>query len=89
MVLNAREADSVAHAYDLVRGLFDVLREIQSSKKNDISKQGQELRDHVENPSDGELKMIKNIEIAADIFRKASEKASKMGEREWKDTIEQ
>lgn len=33
--------------------------------------------------------MIKNIEIAADIFRKASEKASKMGEREWKDTIEQ
>lgn len=54
-----------------------------------MSKQGQELRDHVENPSDGELKMIKNIEIAADVFRKASEKAAKMGEREWKDTIEQ
>ena len=33
--------------------------------------------------------MIKNIEIAADVFRKAAEKAGKMGEREWKEVIEQ
>lgn len=33
--------------------------------------------------------MIKNIEIVADIFRKASEKVAKMGEREWKEVIEQ
>ena len=32
MVLNARESDHIAHSYDLVRGLFDVLREVQKSK---------------------------------------------------------
>ena len=32
MVFNARESDHVAHAYDLVRGLFDIVRDVIKAK---------------------------------------------------------
>ncbi len=38
--------------------------------------------------SDNERKMCKNIEIVNDVFRKATEKIGKMGEREWKDVFD-
>ena len=33
--------------------------------------------------------MCKNIEIVNDVFKKATEKIGKMGEREWKNVFEQ
>ena len=36
-----------------------------------------------------EIKLIKNIEIVIDVFRKSADKVGKTGEKEWKDVIEQ
>jgi len=36
-----------------------------------------------------EIKLIKNVEIVIDVFRKAAEKVARTGETEWRDVIEQ
>jgi hypothetical protein len=36
-----------------------------------------------------ELKLVKNLEIVVDVFKKAAEKVARTGETEWRDVIEQ
>ena len=89
MIFNTHGGNHVAHTYDLVRSLFDVLRDVHTKKIKVIASQSDQIRDTQDNKSEGELKLIKNVEIVADVFRKAAEKVAKMGEREWKEVIEQ
>ena len=72
-----------------MRSLFDILREVQARKRKVIANQSDQIRETQENQSEGELKLVKNVEIVADVFRKAAEKVAKMGEREWKEVMEQ
>ena len=37
--------------------------------------------------SDNEHKLVKNIEIVIDVFKKAGEKVAQIGERGWKEVI--
>jgi hypothetical protein len=38
MVLNAQKSDHVAHSYDLVRSLFDILREVLQTGQSKFEK---------------------------------------------------
>lgn len=79
---------SVAQTYDLVRGVFDVLREVMKEKASQTSKHSQQVKDFEVGVQQNELKMVKNLEIVVDVFRRAAGKVAKTGEREWKDVIE-
>lgn len=45
MIFNAREADYVAHTYDLMRSLFDVLREVMKDTSSKQSRQSQDIKE--------------------------------------------
>ena len=89
MVFNARESDHVAHVYDLVRGLFDVMRDVLKSTSTKSIKKDEVISEIKESKTDSELKMVKNLEIVIDVFKKAAERIGKVGERDWREVIEQ
>ena len=39
--------------------------------------------------SENETKILKNIEIVIDVFKKSAEKIGKIGERDWREVLEQ
>lgn len=39
--------------------------------------------------SENETKVLKNIEIVIEVFKKAAEKIGKIGERDWREVLEQ
>lgn len=83
------ENETPAHLYDLVRAVFDVVRQIMKEKKRDKQSHHEELEQVKKSISLSELKMIKNLEILIDVLKKGSEKVGKAGEKEWKDVVEQ
>lgn len=89
MVLCQGDQDSPGQVYDLVRALFDVLREVMKLKGKQHRHQDDQIQEYRETQSLHERRLIKNIEIVIDVLRKASEKVGKTGEKEWKDVIEQ
>jgi len=89
MVFNAREADHVAHVYDLVRSLFDVMRDVLKSTQVQSMKKDEAITEIQESKADSQIKMVKNVEIVIDVFKKAAEKVGKVGERDWREVIEQ
>ena len=89
MIFNAREADYVAHTYDLMRSLFDVLREVMKDTSSKQSRQSQDIKEAKQDRSEGESRIIKNLEIIKDVFKKGAEKMEKLGEREWREVIDQ
>ena len=89
MIFNAREADYVAHLYDLMRGLFDVLREVMKETSVKQNRQSQDIKAAKQDRSEGESRIIKNLEIIKDVFKKGAEKMEKLGEREWREVIDQ
>lgn len=89
MVFNAQSQDNVGHVYDLIRSLFDVLREVMGNKEACKKNEDYKIQEARESQTKGEMKMVKNIEIVIDVFKKAAEKVGKIGEREWMLTIEQ
>ena len=85
MVLKSRE-DSVAHTYDLVRCLFDILRDVMKSR----TKQNEQINSqNQKEQSERELSLVKHLEIAIDVFKRSSQKVGKTGEREWQQVIDQ
>lgn len=89
MVLNAREKDHVAHIYDLVRALLDILRDVYKNYNHKADNRLGEIQSIKAEKSDIERKICKNLEIVIDLFGKATEKVGKIGEREWKEVFEQ
>ena len=77
------------HTYDLVRSLFDILREVQINSQNKLESKDLKIAEVKENKSDNEAKIVKNLEIIIDVFKKSSEKIGKIGEREWREVLEQ
>lgn len=79
----------MAHAYDLVRAVFDVLREVFKARGLQQERREGEMQEVKAGKSEAERKMQKNLEIAREIFKKAADKVNKVGEREWREVIEQ
>ena len=52
MVFNARESDHLGHTYDLVRSLFDVLREVQLNSQSKLESKDQKITEIKEHKSD-------------------------------------
>ena len=77
------------HTYDLVRSLFDILREVQVNSQNKLESKDAKIVEVQENKSDNEAKIVKNLEIVIEVFKKSSEKIGKVGEREWREVLEQ
>ena len=89
MVFSANEADQALHIYDLVRSLFDVMREVLQNTSSKAVKKDEVITEIKESRTDNEIKFIKNVEIVIDVFKKAGEKTGKAGERDWREVIEQ
>jgi len=89
MVLNARGPDYVAHTYELVKGLFDVIRDVQMNLQSTSKKREELVAEIKEHKGDNEQKLVKNIEIVMDVFRKSVDKVARVGEKEWKEVIDQ
>ena len=87
MVFNS--GSNEGHTYDLVRSLFDVLREVQVNSQNKLQSKDAKIVEVIENKSDNEAKIVKNLEIVIEVFKKSSEKIGKVGEREWREVLEQ
>lgn len=45
MVFNAREVDHIGHTYDLVRSLFDIIREVQKTGQSKIEKKEEKINE--------------------------------------------
>ena len=89
MVFQGGQAQmQVAHTYDLVRSLFDILRDLMKARNSEKSRQEELFKSTQELASVNEQKLVKHLEIAIDVFRKAADKVGKTGEREWKDVLE-
>jgi hypothetical protein len=69
--------------------LFDVLREVQLNSQSKLESKDVKINEIKECKSDGEAKIIKNIEIVVDVFKKAADKIGKIGERDWREVLEQ
>lgn len=65
---------------------MDVLRRLLLPSKSAESRRDRSKS--VERPGDSR-KLVKGVEIVADVFRKAADKVGKVGEREWRQVFEQ
>jgi len=89
MVFSASLEDSGGHIYDLVRSLFDVLRDIIQGVGAKTARKDEVITEIKEAKTDNEIKFVKNVEIVIDVFKKAAEKIGKVGERDWREVLEQ
>ena len=89
------EREQLTAVFEYVRSLFDVLRGVMKGRQRAVTEEASlQNNDDASSLSsnrmtESERKTVKNIELVIDIYKRAADRIGRVGEREWREVIEQ